>query len=84
LPTLCRKVARKIVEEDATRFRVTAGNIETYLGKKRYRNDIIEGENEIGVTTGLAWTIVGAIPCFIETTLIPGNGKLVLRDSWER
>lgn len=75
---LCRKVARKIVEEDATRFRVTAGNIESYLGKKRYRYDIIEGENEIGVTTGLAWTVVGGDTLFIETTLIPGTGKLVL------
>lgn len=75
---LCRKVARKIVEEDATRFRVTAGNIDSYLGKKRFRYDIIEGENEVGVTTGLAWTIVGGDTLFIETTLIPGNGKLVL------
>ena len=78
IANLCRKVARKIVEEDATRFRVTAGNIESYLGKKRYRYDIIEGENEIGVTTGLAWTIVGGDTLFIETTLIPGTGKLVL------
>ncbi|MDD2189474.1 MAG: endopeptidase La [Eubacteriales bacterium] len=78
LANLCRKVARKIVEEDATRFRVTAGNIESYLGKKRFRYDIIEGENEIGVATGLAWTIVGGDTLFIETTLIPGSGKLVL------
>ena len=78
IANLCRKVARKIVEEDATRFRVTAGNIESYLGKKRYRYDIIEGENEIGVTTGLAWTVVGGDTLFIETTLIPGTGKLVL------
>ncbi len=78
IANLCRKVARKIVEEDATRFRVTAGNIESYLGKKRYRYDIIEGENEVGVTTGLAWTVVGGDTLFIETTLIPGTGKLVL------
>ncbi len=78
LANLCRKVARKIVEEDATRFRVTAGNIESYLGKKRYRYDIIEGENEVGVTTGLAWTVVGGDTLFIETTLLPGTGKLVL------
>ncbi len=78
LANLCRKVARKIVEEDATRFRITAGNIESYLGKKRFRYDIIEGENEIGVATGLAWTIVGGDTLFIETTLIPGSGKLVL------
>jgi len=78
IANLCRKVARKIVEEDATRFRVTAGNIESYLGKKRHRYDIIEGENEVGVTTGLAWTVVGGDTLFIETTLIPGTGKLVL------
>lgn len=78
IANLCRKVARKIVEEDATRFRITAGNIESYLGKKRFRYDIIEGENEVGVTTGLAWTVVGGDTLFIESTLIPGTGKLVL------
>jgi ATP-dependent Lon protease len=66
------------VEEDATRFRVTAGNIDSYLGKKRYHYDIIEGEDEVGVTTGLAWTVVGGDTLFIETTLIPGSGRLVL------
>jgi len=78
IANVCRKVARKIVEEDATRLRITSGNIEAYLGKKRYRYDIIEGENEVGVTTGLAWTIVGGDTLFIETTLLPGTGKLVL------
>ncbi|MDD4564360.1 MAG: endopeptidase La [Eubacteriales bacterium] len=78
LANLCRKVARRIVEGDATRFRVTAGNLESYLGKKRFRYDIIEGENEIGIATGLAWTVVGGDTLFIETTLIPGTGKLVL------
>lgn len=78
IANVCRKVARKIVEGDATRLRITAGNIEGYLGKKRYRYDIIEGENEIGVTTGLAWTVVGGDTLFIETTVIPGSGKLVL------
>lgn len=78
IANVCRKAARKIVEGDATRIRISANNIESYLGKKRYRYDIIEGENEIGVTTGLAWTVVGGDTLFIETTLIPGNGKLVL------
>ena len=78
IANLCRKVARRIVEEDATRFRVTAGNIDSYLGKKRYHYDIIGGEDEVGVTTGLAWTVVGGDTLFIETTLIPGSGRLVL------
>ena len=78
LANVCRKVARKVVEDKAHHLKITAGNIEGYLGKKRYRYDIIEGENEIGVTTGLAWTIVGGDTLFIETSVMPGTGKLVL------
>ncbi len=48
------------------------------LGKKSFRFDIIKGETEVGVTTGLAWTVVGGDTLFIETTAVPGNGKLVL------
>jgi len=48
------------------------------LGKKKYHYDKVEGVNEIGVTTGMAWTIVGGDTLFIETTVVPGNGKLVL------
>ncbi|QHI73908.1 endopeptidase La [Aminipila terrae] len=75
---LCRKVARKIVTNKAKSYRITPKNLEHYLGKKKYRYDIIQGENEIGVTTGLAWTVVGGDTLFIETTCIPGSGKLVL------
>lgn len=78
IANVCRKAARKIVEDDVTKLKVTTGNLENYLGKKKYRYDIIEGVNEVGVTTGLAWTIVGGDTLFIETTLVPGNGKLVL------
>lgn len=78
IANLCRKVARKIVTNKEKSYRVTPKNIENYLGKKKYRYDIIQGENEVGVTTGLAWTIVGGDTLFIETTCIPGTGKLVL------
>ena len=40
--------------------------------------DIIKGETEVGVTTGLAWTAVGGDTLFIETVAVPGTGKLVL------
>ncbi|WP_027399583.1 endopeptidase La [Anaerovorax odorimutans] len=78
IANICRKAARKIVEYNAKRIRLTTGNLENYLGKKRFRYDIIEGVNEVGVTTGLAWTIVGGDTLFIETTMVPGTGKLVL------
>lgn len=89
--SVCRKVARKVVESGELKdrksrksdtalkkYRITAGNIESYLGKKKAHYDIVEGDNEVGVTTGLAWTSVGGDTLFIETTVMDGTGKLVL------
>ncbi|MDR2486391.1 MAG: endopeptidase La [Clostridiales Family XIII bacterium] len=78
IATLCRKSARKIVDKDAERVHVTGGNIEKFLGKKVFRYDIIENETYVGVTSGLAWTIVGGTTLSIETALVPGTGQLVL------
>lgn len=78
IANLCRKVARKIVTNKAKSYMITPGNLEKYLGKKRYHYDIVEGENQVGVTTGLAWTIVGGDTLQIETTAVAGSGKLVL------
>ncbi len=78
IANVCRKVARKIVGGKKSEFRITEKNLETYLGKKKFRYDIITGEAEVGVTTGLAWTVVGGDTLFIETTVVPGSGKLVL------
>ena len=78
IANLCRKVARKIVTEGDGTYSIKPDNIEEYLGKKRFRFDKIKGKKEIGVTTGLAWTIVGGETLFIETTAVPGTGKLQL------
>ena len=78
---ICRKAARKVVENKGKKnasFRITAGNLESYLGKKKTSYDIIEGGSEVGVTTGMAWTAVGGDTLFIETTVMKGTGKLVL------
>lgn len=78
IANICRKSAKKIVEDNIKSVRVNSGNLDKYLGKKKYRYDIIDTENEVGVTTGLAWTIVGGDTLSIETTIMEGNGKLVL------
>ncbi len=78
IANICRKVARKIVSGKKESYRITEKNLEGYLGKKRFRYDVITGEAEIGVTTGMAWTAVGGDTLFIETALMPGTGKLVL------
>ena len=78
IANICRKVARKIVSGKKASYRITEKNLEGYLGKKRFRYDVITGEAEVGVTTGMAWTAVGGDTLFIETALMPGTGKLVL------
>ncbi|MEG2757185.1 MAG: endopeptidase La [Anaerovoracaceae bacterium] len=78
IANLCRKVVRRVVSGGEDKFEITENNLEEYLGKKRFKYDLIKGETEIGVTTGLAWTIVGGDTLFIETTAVAGTGKLVL------
>jgi ATP-dependent Lon protease len=78
IATVCRKAARQVAEKQKGPINISAANIEKYLGKKRFRYDKIEGENEVGVTTGLAWTIVGGDTLSIETAVVPGSGTLVL------
>ena len=83
---LCRKVARKVVEEEnasfegspKTKFSITASNLDEYLGKKKFHYDKQLGKGEVGVATGLAWTVVGGDTLFIETAVLPGTGKLQL------
>ncbi|MCI9476993.1 MAG: endopeptidase La [Emergencia sp.] len=75
---LCRKIARKIVSAKAKSYSITPSNLEKYLGKHRFHFDMVEGENQVGVTTGLAWTAVGGDTLQIETTAVAGSGKLVL------
>lgn len=78
ISNVCRKVARRVVETGRSEAKLDTAQIRQLLGKRRYHYDKVEGVNEIGVTTGMAWTIVGGDTLFIETTVIPGNGKLVL------
>jgi ATP-dependent Lon protease len=77
--SICRKVARKVVTEGAaTSEEIAAEKVTQFLGIPRYRPTLAEERNEIGVTTGLAWTEVGGEILVTEATLMPGRGKLTL------
>jgi ATP-dependent Lon protease len=76
--TICRKVAREVargVEEPVT---VEADKVSDYLGPRKFRYEVTEEGNEIGVATGLAWTPVGGDILFVEATTMPGKGNLIL------
>jgi ATP-dependent Lon protease len=74
-----RKVARKVVTEGhAIKVEITATNVGEYLGILKYREFWLEKHNEIGLTTGLAWTEVGGTVLATEATLMDGKGRLTL------
>jgi ATP-dependent Lon protease len=79
IANVCRKVARKVVGEGkAFKLEVTAQNVNDYLGILKYRDWFAEKKNEIGLTTGLAWTEVGGEVLSTEATLMQGKGRLTL------
>lgn len=78
IATLCRKVARRAVETGQQRSRISASNLEKYLGIPKYRYDKKEKRDQIGVVTGLAWTAVGGDTLFVEAVPMAGKGKLNL------
>ncbi len=78
LGTVCRRVARQIAEGQTEQIVVTGDNIGEFLGPPRHRWELAGERDEIGIATGLAATMAGGDVLFIETTAIPGKGRLQL------
>jgi ATP-dependent Lon protease len=76
--SICRKVARKIAEGQKGPFAVTRANLHKYLGIARYGPEMDKEENQVGLSTGLAWTQVGGEVLYVEASLIGGKGDLIV------
>lgn len=77
IATLCRK-ATVSLESGAKSFKVTDKNIEEYLGKKKFSDDLVSKEDRVGTVNGLAWTSVGGTMLPIEVSVLDGTGKIEL------
>ncbi len=79
---ICRKTATKIVAQGGSRSRkpvvVAEDDLVSWLGPKRFYNEIAERITSPGVVTGLAWTAAGGDILFIEATDLPGGGAIKL------
>jgi ATP-dependent Lon protease len=73
---IARKTVTAIVSGKETSVTVTPQNIEDYLGVIRFRFGEMEDNDQIGVSTGLAWTEVGGELLNIEAVKVPGKGKV--------
>jgi ATP-dependent Lon protease len=78
IANVCRKVARKVVADKSFALEVTPSNVNDYLGIIKFRDFFAEKKNEVGLTTGLAWTEVGGEVLSTEATLMQGKGRLTL------
>ena len=78
LASICRKVARRVAEGKKARRRVTPNSVRRYLGPERFLQNKIETEDQIGVSTSLAWTEAGGDLMQIEVIIMPGKGGLIL------
>src|ERR1700747_588200 len=80
IQNVARKVARKVVTDGSATVKVeiTPANVNDFLGVLKYREYWLEKQNEVGLTTGLAWTEVGGSALATEATLMEGKGRLTL------
>ncbi len=75
---IARHRAKSIALDEPYNVELTEEDVETILGKPKFRNDSYDIAGMVGVVTGLAWTEVGGDILYIESILTPGKGKLSL------
>ena len=75
---ICRKTARKILEEKEETVTVNKENVKNFLGRARYTYQKKNETDEVGIVRGLAWTSVGGDTLQIEVNLMPGKGDFLL------
>ncbi len=76
---VARKVARQVAEDGLkTKVSVSANVARDLLGSSRILPEVANRHPEVGIATGLAWTAVGGVLLFIESTTMPGTGQLRL------
>jgi ATP-dependent Lon protease len=75
---ICRKVVKELVlKKRDKKVTITPRNIDKYLGVKRFRYGLADEHDQVGQVTGLAWTEVGGELLSIESTTVPGKGKMI-------
>jgi ATP-dependent Lon protease len=79
LGKICRKLARKIAEGGKGPYTISKNTLDKYLGPPRFIPDAeLDTLMQPGLVVGLAWTEVGGELLHIETSILPGKGKLIL------
>ena len=79
IAAIYRKSAKKIVSGKSKKVDVNDKKLlQKFLGPEQYTSQLKGKKDEVGVSTGLAWTSVGGDILFIEVNIMPGKGSLIL------
>jgi ATP-dependent Lon protease len=78
LGKLARKVARKIAAEQVSSFEVEPDQVQDLLGRPRVHPERMADQDSVGVATGMFYTPMGGDIMFVEASVMPGEGGLVL------
>jgi ATP-dependent Lon protease len=76
IASLCRKVARSIVEGHEGGTEVNPEKVQELLGPVRFYRELSERTDRTGVVIGLAWTQFGGEILFVESSMMRGKGKV--------
>lgn len=78
IAAILRKVAKVVAEGKKQKVKITEKEVVKYLGPIKVSSTLLEKKDEVGMSTGLAWTEAGGDILFIEVALMPGKGQLIL------
>ncbi|MFC1627170.1 endopeptidase La [Patescibacteria group bacterium] len=73
-----RKIAKKIADKRKGPFKVSLKSLKEFLGPEQFMPALKEKKDDIGLSTGLAWTQSGGDVLFVEVAIVPGKGKVTL------
>lgn len=76
--SVMRSAAMRITEGGTARVQVDVDDLHDILGARKFESEVRMRTSVPGVATGLAWTPVGGDILFIESSLVPGKGNLIL------
>ena len=78
IASLCRKAAKEIIENKVKCVSINAENLSKFLGAKKFDEEKIDAEDQVGVVNGMAYTSIGGDLLKIEASVMKGSGKLHL------
>ena len=78
LANVMRKIAKCIAEGKIKQYRVSPKNLQQYLGVPKFIPEQEQEKDEVGVSTGLAWTETGGDVLYVEASASKGKGLLTL------